>query len=195
MGDTFEDMVFMFQEVARRLIGATPAPATTNVRARPLLLRTHYIRPVTASCFDPPPNVESCLVGFRPKPRRELPALRGTEKQFFSSSRRVSRKKRKMLKNNLRAVCDDEVIAAALEDLGRDEKTRAQQLTMDEYVRLFNFVRLKGLGKESKSSRIESAESKSPRVSARGGEGGEGYVQARGPGGGPRRFRRRRRRR
>ena len=66
--------------------------------------------------------------------------------------------KRKMLKNNLRAVCDDEV-AAALEDLGRDEKTRAQQLTMEEYVRLFNFVRLKGAGRrESESSRVESAE-------------------------------------
>ena len=127
----------------------------------------YYIRPVTASCFDPPPNVESCLVGFRPKPRRELPALRGTEKQFFSFVQACFAQKRKMLKNNLRAVCDDEVIAAALEDLGRDEKTRAQQLTMDEYVRLFNFVRMKGAGqRESESTRIESAnpkESKSVR--------------------------------
>ena len=171
MGDTFRDMVFMFQEeVARRLIRQDSGASDY----RPMSVRVHYysepyyIRPVTASCFDPPPNVESCLVGFRPKPRRELPALRGTEKQFFSFVQACFAQKRKMLKNNLRAVCDDEVIAAALEDLGRDEKTRAQQLTMDEYVRLFNFVRMKGAGQResNESNRIESAnpkESKSVR--------------------------------
>ena len=127
------------------------------------------VRPVTASCFDPPPNVESCLVGFRPKPRRELPALRGTEKQFFSFVQACFAQKRKMLKNNLRAVCDDEVIAAALEDLGRDEKTRAQQLTMEEYVRLFNFVRLKGVGRRESelSSRVQSAEMESKTLRER----------------------------
>ena len=46
-----------------------------------------------------------------------------------------------MLKNNLRAVCDDDAVTDALAMLGRDEKTRAQQLMMEEYVRLFNFVR------------------------------------------------------
>jgi hypothetical protein len=38
-------------------------------------------------------------------------------------------------------VCDDDTVTDALAMLGRDEKTRAQQLTMEEYVRLFNFVR------------------------------------------------------
>ena len=76
MGDTFGDMVFMFQEeVARRLI-RTDSGASDY---RPMSVRVHfystpyYVRPVTAACFDPPPNVESCLVGFRPKPRREYP--------------------------------------------------------------------------------------------------------------------------
>ena len=172
MGDTFRDMVFMFQEeVARRLIRADSGASDY----RPMSVRVHYysepyyIRPVTASCFDPPPNVESCLVGFRPKPRRELPALRGTEKQFFSFVQACFAQKRKMLKNNLRAVCDDEVIAAALEDLGRDEKTRAQQLTMEEYVRLFNFVRLKGVGRRESelSSRVQSAEKESKTLRER----------------------------
>ena len=55
--------------------------------------------------------------------------------------------KRKMLKNNLKAVCDEETIAAAYEALGKPEKTRAQELTMPEYVRLFNFVRDRGQAK------------------------------------------------
>ena len=144
MGDTFGDMVFMFQEeVARRLI-RTDSGASDY---RPMSVRVHfystpyYVRPVTAACFDPPPNVESCLVGFRPKPRREYPELRGTEKQFFTFVQACFAQKRKMLKNNLRAVCDDDTVTDALAMLGRDEKTRAQQLTMEEYVRLFNFVR------------------------------------------------------
>ena len=144
MGDTFGDMVFMFQEeVARRLI-RTDSGASDY---RPMSVRVHfystpyYVRPVTAACFDPPPNVESCLVGFRPKPRRDLPELRGTEKQFFTFVQACFAQKRKMLKNNLRAVCDDDTVTDALAMLGRDEKTRAQQLTMEEYVLLFNFVR------------------------------------------------------
>ena len=46
-----------------------------------------------------------------------------------------------MLKNNLRAACDAETIDLALEMLGRGEKVRPQELFMEDYVELFNFVR------------------------------------------------------
>ena len=49
-----------------------------------------------------------------------------------------------MLKNNLKAVCDEETIAAAYEALGEE---RAQELTMPEYVRLSNFGRDRGQAK------------------------------------------------
>jgi hypothetical protein len=147
MGDTFGNMVFMFQEeVARRLI----KDEAGNSDYRPMSVRVHYystpyyIRPVTAACFDPPPNVESCLIGFRPKRPEEYLPLNGTERQFFAFVQACFAQKRKMLKNNLKAVCDEETIAAAYEALGKPEKTRAQELTMPEYVRLFNFVRDRG---------------------------------------------------
>jgi len=147
MGDTFGNMVFMFQEeVARRLI----KDEAGNSDYRPMSVRVHYystpyyIRPVTAACFDPPPNVESCLVGFRPRRPAEYLPLNGTERQFFAFVQACFAQKRKMLKNNLKAVCDEETIAAAYEALGKPEKTRAQELTMPEYVRLFNFVRDRG---------------------------------------------------
>ena len=147
MGDAFGNMVFMFQEeVARRLIKDEPG----NSDYRPMSVRVHYystpyyIRPVTAACFDPPPNVESCLVGFRPRRPAEYLPLNGTERQFFAFVQACFAQKRKMLKNNLKAVCDEETIAAAFEALGKPEKTRAQELTMPEYVRLFNFVRDRG---------------------------------------------------
>ena len=147
MGDTFGNMVFMFQEeVARRLI----KDEAGNSDYRPMSVRVHYystpyyIRPVTAACFDPPPNVESCLIGFRPRRPEEYLELNGTERQFFAFVQACFAQKRKMLKNNLKAVCDEETIAAAYEALGKQEKTRAQELTMPEYVRLFNFVRDRG---------------------------------------------------
>ena len=147
MGDTFGNMVFMFQEeVARRLI----KDEAGNSDYRPMSVRVHYystpyyIRPVTAACFDPPPNVESCLIGFRPRRPEEYLELNGTERQFFAFVQACFAQKRKMLKNNLKAVCDEETIAAAFEALGKPEKTRAQELTMPEYVRLFNFVRDRG---------------------------------------------------
>ena len=151
MGDTFSNMVFMFQEeVAQRLI-RDDAGASDY---RPMSVRVHYysepyyIRPVTAACFDPPPNVESCLIGFRPKPRDELLPLAGTDKQFFTFVQACFAQKRKMLKNNMKAVCDEETIAAAFELLGKHEKTRAQELSMEEYVTLFNFVRGRGQGRQ-----------------------------------------------
>ena len=153
MGDTFSNMVFMFQEeVAQRLIRDDAGSSDY----RPMSVRVHYysepyyIRPVTAACFDPPPNVESCLVGFRPKPSAELLPLAGTDKQFFTFVQACFAQKRKMLKNNLKAVCDGETIDAGFEMLGRHEKTRAQELSMQEYVKLFNFVRARGQGQQGR---------------------------------------------
>jgi|AntAceMinimDraft_12_1070368.scaffolds.fasta_scaffold32197_2 16S rRNA A1518/A1519 N6-dimethyltransferase RsmA/KsgA/DIM1 with predicted DNA glycosylase/AP lyase activity len=97
------------EEVAQRLI-RDDAGASDY---RPMSVRVHYysepyyIRPVTATCFDPAPNVESCLVGFRPKPRDQLLPLAGTHTQFFTFVQSCFAQKRKMLKNNMKAVCSE----------------------------------------------------------------------------------------
>ena len=122
MGDTFENMVFMFQEeVARRLIrddagGSDYRPMSVRVR---YYSEPYYVRPVSAACFDPPPNVESCLIGFRPRRREEYLPLAGTERQFFAFVQTCFAQKRKMLKNNMRAACDDDTIRDALATLNR----------------------------------------------------------------------------
>ena len=160
MGDTFEDLVFMFQEeVARRLAteergekmienaNEVKKKKKSNSDFRAMSVRTayysesRYIRPVAKDCFDPPPNVESCLIGFKPKREEHLLKINGTEKQFFTFVQSCFAQKRKMLKNNLRATCDAETIDLALEILGRGDKVRPQELFMEDYVELFNFVR------------------------------------------------------
>ena len=78
------NMVFMFQRG-----GAATHPRRSRAGDYRPVVRVHYysepyyIRPVTAACFDPPPNVESCLIGFKPRRSGLLP-LRGTVKQFFT---------------------------------------------------------------------------------------------------------------
>lgn len=150
MGASFSNMVFMFQEeVAQRLLRDEPGQSDY----RPMSVRVHYystpyyIRKVDAVCFDPPPAVTSCLIGFKPRRPEEYLPLSGTEKQFFSFVTACFAQKRKMLKNNLKAVCDDATITEALEMLGKPENTRAQDLSMPQYVALFNFVRDAGQAK------------------------------------------------
>jgi len=46
-----------------------------------------------------------------------------------------------MLKNNLRATCDAETVDLAIEMLRRGDKVRPQELFMEDFVELFNFVR------------------------------------------------------
>jgi ribosomal RNA small subunit methyltransferase A len=166
MGEAFSNMIFMFQEeVAQRLI----RDEAGNSDYRPMSVRVHYysepyyVRPVPASCFDPPPNVESCLVGFRPRRRRDLLPLAGTERQFFAFVQACFAQKRKMLRNNLKAVCDEATIEAALEMLEKHPRVRAQELTMPEYVRLFNFVRERGQARGEVNAGAGRSEKESAR--------------------------------
>ena len=144
MGATFEDMIFMFQEeVAQRLVRDDAGGGdyrAMSVRVH-YYSKPYYIRPVSRHCFMPPPNVESCLIGFKPKEPHELLPLEGTEKQFFTFVQACFAQKRKMLRNNLKAVCTEDTMDRAFEMLDRGTKIRPQELTMEEYVRLFNFVR------------------------------------------------------
>ena len=51
--------------------------------------KPYYIRPVSRHCFMPPPNVESCLIGFKPKEpqtRPLIPACTGKVRHQESSA-------------------------------------------------------------------------------------------------------------
>ena len=98
MGATFEDMIFMFQEeVAQRLVRDDAGEATIPTVAMSVRVhyysKPYYIRPVSRHCFMPPPNVESCLIGFKPKEPHELLPSRARRNSSSPLSRRVSRQK------------------------------------------------------------------------------------------------------
>ena len=114
---------------------------SSDERALHYYSKPYYIRPVSRHCFMPPPNVESCLIGFKPKEPHELLPLEGRGETVLHLCPGVFTQKRKMLRNNLKAVCAEDTMDRAFEMLDRGTKIRPQELTMEEYVRLFNFVR------------------------------------------------------
>ena len=150
MGDTFGNMVFMFQEeVARRLI----KDEAGNSDYRPMSVRVHYystpyyIRPVTAACFDPPRTSSRASSGSARGVRRST--FRSTARSASSSPscRRASRRSARCSKTTSRRCATRRPSPQRTRRWESRRSARAQELTMPEYVRLFNFVRDRGQAK------------------------------------------------
>ena len=85
---------------------------------------------VGSGAFSPAPRVESAVVRLRPRQRAALsPAGR---RRFEAIVRSCFSRRRKTLRNALRGLCDERVIAAS----GLDPRARPEVLTIEEYVGL-----------------------------------------------------------
>lgn len=124
-------MILMMQtEVARRLT----APPGTKEYSSLTLFASYYadielMFKVSASCFFPPPEVESAVVRFRPvAPRLDFAG----EKRFRAFLRAGFGTRRKTLRNSLSRLMPAEELSA----LGMDPNRRAETLSLDEFLRL-----------------------------------------------------------
>jgi 16S rRNA (adenine1518-N6/adenine1519-N6)-dimethyltransferase len=102
---------------------------------------------VPASAFWPAPRVDSailkivvnqCHSGLDPESRCVDSRLRGndnTEQNFFHLVKAGFANKRKMLKNNLKEYGEERVKTALIE-LGLDEKIRAEDLNVEQWIKL-----------------------------------------------------------
>ncbi len=82
-------------------------------------------------CFRPVPKVESAVLRLTPRPEmqirpQELDGFSALVKQAFSQ-------RRKTLRNTLRGLREPDQMMAA----GIDPGMRAQELSVDDYVRLY----------------------------------------------------------
>ena len=85
---------------------------------------------VGAGAFAPAPRVESAVVRLRPRPPTALdPACRSRLQAIVRS---CFSRRRKMLRNALRGLCDEQVIAAS----GLDPQARPETLAIDDFVGL-----------------------------------------------------------
>ncbi len=91
---------------------------------------------VSRKVFYPMPNVDSAVISFTPVRERD----REFEKKFFELVKNCFRMRRKTLHNNLKDLYDETTIAAVYEKTGFDEKIRAQQLSVDDFLKLYDAI-------------------------------------------------------
>lgn len=130
--DGIEDMVFMLQrEVAIRLTavcGGHHYGRLTVCATRAMHVETVF--DVPPSAFSPPPEVQSTMIYMRPKQVAETDSR--TENAFADMVRLAFSNRRKTLRNSLGNMLDESNFAECDVDPG----LRAQNLTVDQYMRL-----------------------------------------------------------
>ncbi len=105
--------------------------ACAQFYARPeILLR------IPPGAFRPRPKVTSALVALRPPGERATLGVAG-ERDFLEFLKVCFAQKRKTLRNNLRAVPGSERTEQTLERLDISARVRAEQLTLEQFARLF----------------------------------------------------------
>ncbi len=133
------DMHFMLQKEVVERMAARPGSKAYG-RLGIMLgchLRVEPLFDVPPGAFDPPPEVNSAVVRLDPLP----PGTFAIEDESGLSSLVAAAfsQRRKTLRNALRSTADAEDIAA----VGIDPGLRPEQVSIDEYVALSNFLRNK----------------------------------------------------
>ncbi len=131
-------LIFTLQrELAERL---SAGPRTKEYGALTLLVgrrwRVKYLRTLPGSVFVPAPKVESGIVMLTPRDAAEFPACDGVRfttlvKQGFSQRRKQLRKMLASYALDWPALCAH---------LGVEETTRAEELSLAQWISLTNFV-------------------------------------------------------
>ena len=135
----FEQIVLLVQkEVAARLC-ARPGRKTfgaLSVRVQ-YLADCEQICDVPAKAFYPVPKVDSAVVRILP---RSHPAPVLNPKLFSTLVKAGFASKRKMLRNNLKAWANRDLLTHFLEKLEIDPQARAEDLSVDQWVALSNLI-------------------------------------------------------
>ena len=128
------DMHFMLQkEVVERIVAA---PGMADYGRLTVMLQYRFVADwlldVPPESFDPPPKVDSAVVRLIPRPAEQLTAR--DPERFATLVAAAFAQRRKMLRNNLKGVCDEAFLVAQ----GIAPTARAEELAVADYVRLAN---------------------------------------------------------
>ncbi len=130
-------VLLLQKEVAERIVAEPPQMSLLAVSVQ-YYTYPCFVKKVTPGNFWPSPRVDSAIVKLRVKPKLPLP--QGREESFFKLVKAGFSSKRKMLKNNL--VSRSEFSAGEVEeifsDLGLNPKIRAQELSLDDWLKIYN---------------------------------------------------------
>jgi 16S rRNA (adenine1518-N6/adenine1519-N6)-dimethyltransferase len=97
------------------------------------LAEAEYVFDVSAKAFQPPPKVDSAVIRLTPRaiaqPAQDPKHMASILKMGFAT-------RRKMLRNNLKAVIPTEALNAVLTELDLEPQARAEDLNVVDWVRL-----------------------------------------------------------
>ncbi|WP_291992181.1 16S rRNA (adenine(1518)-N(6)/adenine(1519)-N(6))-dimethyltransferase RsmA [Candidatus Accumulibacter sp. ACC003] len=133
-GCCIRDMHFMLQrEVVERMVAA---PGSGDFGRLSVMLQYRFVIEqlfeVPPEAFNPAPRVYSAMVRLIPRRPEELLAV--DEKYLSTLVALAFGQRRKMVRNSLKSLLNDEQLAA----LGVSPTVRAEELSVDDYVRLAN---------------------------------------------------------
>ncbi|MDP3440407.1 MAG: 16S rRNA (adenine(1518)-N(6)/adenine(1519)-N(6))-dimethyltransferase RsmA, partial [Azonexus sp.] len=130
------DMHFMLQkEVVERMV-AVPGETDFSRISVMLQYRFHieWLIDVPPESFDPPPKVQSAFVRLIPK---DVSALNAKDPAKFAQLvQKAFSQRRKMLRNTLKGTLTD----AGFAELGITPTCRAEDVTVEDYVRIANYL-------------------------------------------------------
>lgn len=135
----FDAIVLLVQkEVGDRLCAKPSSKAFGSLSVRvQYLAECDWICNVPAKAFYPPPKVDSAVVRLRPRPIAS-PAI---DPQFLDTLVKLGfSTRRKMLRNNLKSQVDRSVLTQLLEQLDINPQTRAEDLNLEQWVKLSNLL-------------------------------------------------------
>ncbi|MDD5618521.1 MAG: 16S rRNA (adenine(1518)-N(6)/adenine(1519)-N(6))-dimethyltransferase RsmA [Candidatus Omnitrophica bacterium] len=95
---------------------------------------------VKRTCFKPQPKVDSCFIELLPKPLALRPSdIRPKDKDLlFKVIRAAFNQRRKNILNSLSSLCDKNSISKALKELNLDINLRAENISLEDYIRISN---------------------------------------------------------
>ncbi len=137
VANTYDLIVLLLQkEVADRICARPDSKAYSSLSVKiQYLANCEFICDVPAKAFYPPPKVDSAVIRLRPQliePQANNPKqMEMLVKLGFAS-------KRKMLRNNLKAVVERDRLSELLEKLKVNPQSRAEDLSVHEWVALAN---------------------------------------------------------
>ena len=91
---------------------------------------------ISKNVFYPQPKVDSAIISFVPKIERN----REFEHKFFELVKNCFRMRRKTLNNNLKDIFDKDTIDRIYVEMNLDKNVRAEQLSLDDYLKMYKVV-------------------------------------------------------
>ncbi len=136
-----ESLTVMVQkEVAQRFL-AKPGSKDWNSFSLFLQFYAHtaYGFTVEPTCFFPKPKVQSAVVKITLKKPPEV----SSEERFFKMTRAAFQQRRKMLRASLKKIYSIENIEASIKELGEKATVRPEDLSLHDFLRLFEIIEKK----------------------------------------------------